>query len=97
MEELQSNGVLNRLSLAFSRDQQGKVYVQDRIREEGEDICAWLSGGASVYVCGGKQIAPDIDEALLAVLSSHGAMSPEKAHDYLQSLKSEGRYVKDVY
>ncbi|TQJ34690.1 diflavin oxidoreductase [Arthrobacter sp. SLBN-122] len=97
MEELQSNGVLNRLSVAFSRDQQGKVYVQDRIREEGEDIFAWLSGGASVYVCGGKQIAPDIDEALLAVLRSHGAMTPEKAHDYLQSLKSEGRYVKDVY
>ncbi|MDQ0212185.1 diflavin oxidoreductase [Arthrobacter bambusae] len=97
MEELQSNGVLDRLSLAFSRDQQGKLYVQDRIREEGEVIFAWLSGGASVYVCGGKQIAPDIDDALLTVLSSHGAMTPEKANDYLQSMKSEGRYVKDVY
>jgi sulfite reductase (NADPH) flavoprotein alpha-component len=97
MEELQSNGVLDRLSLAFSRDQQGKVYVQDRIREEGEDIFAWLSDGASVYVCGGKQIAPDIDEALLAVLGSHGAMTREKAYDYVQSMKTEGRYVKDVY
>ncbi|QOT16806.1 sulfite reductase flavoprotein subunit alpha [Paenarthrobacter sp. YJN-5] len=97
MEELQGTGVLDRLSLAFSRDQQGKVYVQDRIREEGEEIFAWLSGGASVYVCGGKQIAPDIDEALLAVLSSHGAMTLDKAQDYLQSMKGEGRYVKDVY
>ncbi|WOC59502.1 sulfite reductase flavoprotein subunit alpha [Paenarthrobacter sp. AT5] len=97
MEELQTNGVLDRLSLAFSRDQQGKVYVQDRIREEGKDVFAWLSGGASVYVCGGKQIAPDIDEALLAVLISHGAMTPERAYDYLQSMKGEGRYVKDVY
>jgi sulfite reductase (NADPH) flavoprotein alpha-component len=97
MEELQTNGVLDRLSLAFSRDQQGKVYVQDRIREEGEDVFAWLSGGASVYVCGGKQIAPDVDEALLAVLISHGGMTPELAHDYLQSMKGEGRYVKDVY
>ncbi|AOY71049.1 sulfite reductase flavoprotein subunit alpha [Arthrobacter sp. TES] len=97
MEDLRGRGVLDRLSLAFSRDQQGKFYVQDRMREEGAELAAWLAGGASVYVCGGKQIAPDIDEALLAVLRDHGGMTSEKAYEHLQAMKSQGRYVKDVY
>ena len=97
MEDLRSRGMLDRLSLAFSRDQDGKVYVQDRMRQEGAELVEWLAGGASVFVCGDKCMAPGIDEALLSVLRSYGGMTPEAAHDYLQTMKSEGRYLKDVY
>jgi sulfite reductase (NADPH) flavoprotein alpha-component len=97
MEDLRGRGVLDRLSLAFSRDQEGKVYVQDRMREESAELVEWLAGGASVYVCGDKRMAPGIDEALLSVLLGHSGMTSEKAHDYLQAMKSDGRYVKDVY
>jgi sulfite reductase (NADPH) flavoprotein alpha-component len=99
-EEIESalnDGVLNRLSLAFSRDQAAKVYVQDRIREDGTELFAWLKAGAAVYVCGDKRMSPDIDDALIAVLCEHGGMSQESAHEYVLAMKNDGRYVKDVY
>lgn len=98
IEELRDRGVLTHLSLAFSRDQEEKVYVQDRIHENGAELFAWLSAGAFVYVCGDKRrMAPDIDRALVSLVHEHGGMTEEAADGFIQRLKEEGRYVKDVY
>ncbi len=95
---LRQRGVLTRLSLAWSRDGAQKTYVQQRIREEGAELWAWLERGAHFYVCGdAKRMAKDVELAVRDVAAAHGAMGPEAAADYVARMKAEGRYQQDVY
>ena len=98
LEGLKSDGTLSQLHVAFSRDQEHKVYVQDKMRENAAELWAWLQEGAHFYVCGdGARMAKDVDTALHHVAESQGAKSPEEAAAYVESLKKEKRYKKDVY
>ncbi len=95
---MQKKGVLNQLSLAFSRDQKEKVYVQDRMIEHGEELWKWLQGGAYFFVCGdASRMAKDVDAALHTIAQTHGGMSEEEAVSYFKELKKEKRYARDVY
>ncbi len=87
-----------KLSVAFSRDQSEKTYVQDRMREEGAEFWKWLTEDAVVYVCGdAKRMAKDVDDALREIIREHGNMSEEKAKDYVREMKAKKRYLRDVY
>ena len=91
-------GGLHRIDLAFSRDQAHKAYVQDRLRERGAEVLAWLEGGAHVYVCGdATRMARDVHAALLDIIATHGGRSAEDAAGYLDDLQAQGRYARDVY
>ena len=91
-------GALNRIDLAFSRDQGRKVYVQQRIAEAGATIHAWLEGGATLYVCGdATHMAPDVHAALAGAIGRHGGVSAEAAQEHLDRLGADGRYLRDVY
>ncbi|MCC7254195.1 sulfite reductase subunit alpha [Hyphomicrobium sp.] len=95
---LQKSGTLTRLSLAWSRDGDRKVYVQDRMREEGAELFAWLEKGAHFYICGdAKRMAKDVETALTDIVAEHGKVSPEDAKAYIAALKKVGRYQADVY
>jgi len=100
-EELQtliSEQVLTRLEVAFSRDQDEKIYVQDRMREHGAELYSWLMRGASLYVCGdAKQMAVSVDQALADIVAQHGQLSLDHARVFLDQLANDKRYVKDVY
>ena len=90
-------GHLDRVSLAFSRDQADKIYVQHRMIEEGGDLRRWHDGGAHFYVCGdASRMAKDVDAALRQIISRHGGMSTEMAEDYVAQMREERRYVRDV-
>ncbi|HET6630732.1 MAG TPA: assimilatory sulfite reductase (NADPH) flavoprotein subunit [Woeseiaceae bacterium] len=92
------DGVLTRLDVAFSRDQQEKVYVQHRLREQSRRFFAWLERGAHVYVCGDAgRMAGDVHQAFVDVVRKEGGMSDERAQEYLGELKAAGRYQRDVY
>ncbi|WP_085993115.1 assimilatory sulfite reductase (NADPH) flavoprotein subunit [Oceanobacillus senegalensis] len=91
-------GVLTRMDVAFSRDSKEKVYVQHRILEKSKDFYQWLKEGARVYVCGDeKHMAKDVHSSLLTVLKEEGNMSQEEAENYLNQMKKEKRYQRDVY
>ena len=91
-------GALQRIDLAFSRDQAEKVYVQHRLRERGREVFDWLEGGAHLYVCGdATRMAKDVHAALLDIIATHGGKSAEDAADYLSDLQRQGRYARDVY
>lgn len=91
-------GTLSRIDLAFSRDSGQKTYVQKRLVEAGQEIHAWLEGGATLYVCGdATHMAPDVHAALASVLETRGGLSPEDARERLDRLGAEGRYLRDVY
>lgn len=95
---MRSDGLLTELSLAFSRDQSEKIYVQRRLAERGADMWSWLQDGAHIYVCGdATHMAKDVEAALVAVAERHGGFSKEAAQDYLRSLAREKRYLRDVY
>jgi len=97
-QEALKQGALHRLELAFSRDQGAKVYVQHRLRERGREVYEWLEGGAHLYVCGDAQrMAPDVHAALIDIISTHGGRSPEDAAAWLETLRGEQRYLRDVY
>ncbi|MCG8600113.1 MAG: sulfite reductase subunit alpha [Verrucomicrobiales bacterium] len=97
-EAMQKSGVLTRIDLAWSRDQEHKIYVQDRLRENGEELWKWLENGAHFYVCGDAQyMAPDVEKALLESIRKFGGMDDEGATAYLKKLKDEHRYQRDVY
>jgi sulfite reductase (NADPH) flavoprotein alpha-component len=90
--------VLTRLTLAWSRDGDGKVYVQDRMREVGRELWAWLAEGAHVYVCGdAKHMARDVERALIDVVATFGVRSTNEAVAFVAELKKSGRYQQDVY
>lgn len=94
----QETGLLTRLDLAFSRDQSKKIYVQNRMLEQGAELFAWLEQGAYFYVCGdASRMAKDVDKALYQVITQFGGMSSERAADYVDQLKKEKRYLRDVY
>ncbi|CAE6782325.1 molybdopterin-dependent oxidoreductase [Paraburkholderia aspalathi] len=98
LEAMRDSGVLTRLDVAFSRDQTEKVYVQDRMREQGAQLWAWLEEGAHFYVCGdANRMARDVDATLKHVVAQHGGMSDEKAAEYVGRLAQEKRYARDVY
>lgn len=90
-------GRLDRISLAFSRDAAERVYVQDRLREEGKELYRWLEQGARIYVCGAVAMERSVREALRGILASHGGLSDERALAYIEDLQVQGRYLKDVY
>ena len=94
---LRSAGVLTRLSLAWSRDDAQKFYVQDRMREVGRDLWAWLAEGAHVYVCGAITMGKDVERALVDVIAAHGARTIDQAVAFLAELKKGNRYHTDVY
>ncbi len=92
------SGLLNKIDLAFSRDQEQKIYVQDRIREQGEALYAWLEKGAHFYICGdANRMAKDVHQALIDVIKTHGGKDDEQAEQYLKDLRNSHRYQKDVY
>ena len=92
------SGLLTRLDLAFSRDQAEKVYVQHRLRESAAEVWAWLESGAHFYVCGeASRMAKDVDAVLHEIIQTVGGKRPEQAQAYVQSLKSQKRYQRDIY
>jgi sulfite reductase (NADPH) flavoprotein alpha-component len=98
LEALQSAGVLTRLDTAFSRDQAEKIYVQNRMQQNAAELWAWLEAGAHLYVCGdAKRMAKDVDAALHQIIQSAGGRNPEQAAEYVQALKTDKRYQRDVY
>lgn len=92
------DGALDRLDLAFSRDTSARTYVQNRLREHGRELYAWLREGAHLYVCGdATHMAKDVHETLVDVAIAHGGLSVEDARAWLNELLQEGRYARDVY
>ncbi|PTB86729.1 sulfite reductase [NADPH] flavoprotein alpha-component [Pseudidiomarina aestuarii] len=92
------SGLLTHLDVAFSRDQTEKIYVQHRIREKSIEIWNWLQEGAYLYVCGdADNMAPDVNEALIDIISQQGNKSREDATEYLRQLTRDKRYQRDVY
>ncbi|HEX2286334.1 MAG TPA: molybdopterin-dependent oxidoreductase, partial [Mycobacterium sp.] len=97
-EDMVRDGFLNRLDLAFSRDQADRVYVQHKMLDYGADVWRWLDDGAHFYVCGdASRMAKDVDAALTTIIERHGRMSHEDAHEYKKDLVATKRYVRDVY
>lgn len=91
-------GILSRMDLAFSRDTGEKIYVQQRILENSKDFYQWLKDGASLFVCGDeKKMAKDVHEAIIAVLEKEGNMSRDESEIYLNQMKKDKRYQRDVY
>ncbi|MGR8940191.1 MAG: sulfite reductase subunit alpha [Gammaproteobacteria bacterium] len=98
IEAMQASGLLTRLDLAFSRDQAEKIYVQDRMREHGAELFSWLEEGGYFFVCGDAyRMAKDVDKALHDVIAEHGKMNEQQAIDFVNQLKKDKRYVRDVY
>jgi len=98
LTEMYDSGLLARFDTAFSRDQKDKVYVQHKMVEHGEELFKWLQTGAYFYVCGdATRMAKDVDKALADIVANQGAMSSDKATEYVNNLKREKRYLRDVY
>ena len=92
------DGFLNKYSFAWSRDQKEKIYVQHKIRENAADIWQWIQDGAYIYVCGDAgRMAKDVDKALLDVIAQQGKLSAEEAEEFLDGLREDKRYQRDVY
>ncbi|WP_348767597.1 assimilatory sulfite reductase (NADPH) flavoprotein subunit [uncultured Salinisphaera sp.] len=91
-------GLLTRMDVAFSRDQEEKIYVQDKIRAAGKEVFEWIERGATVYVCGdANAMAHDVHEALLELIGENAGLDADGAADYLKNLQKEKRYQRDVY
>lgn len=97
-EAYQADGTLQKLTVAWSRDQDHKIYVQHKIVEEGAAFWEWLERGAIFYVCGdAERMAPDVDKAMHQVIQTHGGKSEEEAAAYVEQMKADKRYRRDVY
>ncbi|WP_392564404.1 assimilatory sulfite reductase (NADPH) flavoprotein subunit [Orbus wheelerorum] len=92
------DGVLSRIDLAWSRDQAQKVYVQDKLLAQGVDIWQWLQRGAYLYVCGdANNMAKAVNTVLLQIIMQQGQYNEEQANNYLDELRSNKRYQRDIY
>lgn len=91
------NKKLDRINLAFSRDQEAKIYVQDKLLEQGAEVYQWLNQGAYFYICGGADMAKDVENALITIFIQHGEQTQEQAQATLADLQKQGRFNRDVY
>ncbi len=97
-QDFLESGALSRIDLAFSRDQENKIYVQHRIAERSAELWDWIQRGAHIYICGDEgRMAHDVHLALLDVVQSNGGFNEEEAEQFLVQLRKDGRYQKDVY
>jgi sulfite reductase (NADPH) flavoprotein alpha-component len=98
-DQLQAEGYLTKMTCAFSRDQEHKIYVQHRMLENAAELWKWIDGeGAHFFVCGdAKRMAKDVDAALNKIVQEQGGMDAEKASEYVEKMKAEKRYKRDVY
>jgi sulfite reductase (NADPH) flavoprotein alpha-component len=98
LQAMRSDGHLARLDLAFSRDQEHKIYVQDKMLEQAPHFWSWLQDGASIYVCGdASRMAKDVDHTIHTIVEQQGSMNREAAAEYVNTLKDQHRYHRDVY
>jgi sulfite reductase (NADPH) flavoprotein alpha-component len=98
LKAMRKAGQLHRLTLAWSRDSDEKIYVQHRMRDDGRDIWAWLERGAHIYVCGdATRMAKDVEMTLVDIVAQHGSRSAAEAAAFVSALKKHGRYQQDVY
>ncbi|HEV3249511.1 MAG TPA: sulfite reductase, partial [Puia sp.] len=95
LQQWKEGGVLYSLDVAFSRDQEEKIYVQDKIRQRAAEFFQWLENGATLYVCGAKKMSEDVEKTIIDLIKKSGA--GDDAESYINELKTEGRYLKDVY
>ena len=97
-QQFAKDGFLHKYDFAWSRDQEKKIYVQDKIRENSTALWQWLQEGAYFYVCGdASKMAKDVEQALLDVIAKEGNLSSDEAEDYLNELREVKRYQRDVY
>jgi sulfite reductase (NADPH) flavoprotein alpha-component len=97
-QQYAKTGLLTRIDLAWSRDQPEKIYVQDKIKEHSAEIWKWLQDGAYIYVCGdASYMAKDVESTLLEIIKTEGNMDTENAEDFINQLRSELRYQRDIY
>ena len=90
-------GLLNRASVAFSRDGEPGTYVQNRLMEEGAEVYRWLQDGAHLYVCGGIEMEKAVQQTILKIARDQGGLNQETAVEYIEDLRTQGRYQRDVY
>jgi len=98
-ERFTHDGLLTKLDCAWSRDQAHKVYVQNKMLEHAAEIWKWIDGeGAQFFVCGdAKRMAKDVDAALRKIIQEQGGKSVDEANAYVEKLKNDKRYKRDVY
>ncbi len=97
-DQLRREGFLTRIDCAFSRDQTHKIYVQDRMRENSAELWKWLEEGAHFFVCGdAKRMAKDVDATLRKIIEEQGGKDADSAGEYMEKMKAEKRYKRDVY
>ncbi|QCI18391.1 assimilatory sulfite reductase (NADPH) flavoprotein subunit [Buchnera aphidicola (Aphis nasturtii)] len=93
-----NKGLLTKMTLAWSRDQEKKIYIQDKIREYGKEIWNWIEENAHIYICGNaSKMAKDVEAALLDIISENGNMNIEHSNEFLNNLRLKKRYQRDVY
>ncbi len=98
LQNWMETGVLTRLNVAFSRDQQEKVYVQHKMLQHGNELYQWLTGGACLYICGAREpMSIDVENTIVQIVEASGNKSKDEAIRFVLQLKEEGRYMKDVY
>lgn len=92
------SGLLTKIDLAFSRDQEKKIYVQDKLKAKGAEVWKWLQDGAHFYVCGdANRMAKDVHDTLVNIVVEHGGKNAEEAEEYVNELRRAKRYQRDVY
>ena len=90
--------VLTKMSLAFSRDTNKKIYVQDRMLENSKEVFEWLEKGAYVYVCGDmNNMAKGVNDSLLTIIRNNAKIDINGAKEYLNNMRKQKRYRRDVY
>ena len=97
LDAFEKAGVLNELHVAFSREQEQKVYVQNLLKQNGKETWKLISDGGHIYVCGGVKMGNDVMETLKKIAGEEGKMSADSAKDFLNKLSSEGRYVQELW
>ncbi|GEO10436.1 diflavin oxidoreductase [Segetibacter aerophilus] len=98
LQNWKDSGTLTKINLAFSRDQKEKIYVQHKMLQNGAEFYDWISNGASIYVCGAKEpMSADVEDTLMQIVEKFGNKTIEEAVQFVEQLKEDGRYLKDVY
>jgi sulfite reductase (NADPH) flavoprotein alpha-component len=98
LQNWKDSGTLSKINLAFSRDLKEKVYVQHKMLQNGAEFYDWINNGASIYVCGAKEpMSADVEDTLMQIVEKFGNKTIEEAVQFVEQLKEDGRYLKDVY
>uniref|UniRef100_A0AAF5PQD5 NADPH--hemoprotein reductase n=1 Tax=Wuchereria bancrofti TaxID=6293 RepID=A0AAF5PQD5_WUCBA len=98
LKKFVEDGVLSELHIAFSRLTAKKIYVQDKIWKNREEVWKTIENGGNIFLCGdARNMARDVQNTFIRIFMEIGGKTGIEAQNFQKDLERKRCYQTDVW